>query len=93
MWFRAQNMPSLDNFVDRFFLIQTGVGVFLVCFSCCLQVILAILEPHLESAQCPVSVNEPWSLVGSTTPDTQIQNNPDDSPISNEMSLTVTEPR
>jgi hypothetical protein len=56
-------------------------------------VILAILEPHLESAQCPVSVNDPWSLVGSTTPDIQIPNNPHDSPNSNEMSLTVTEPR
>jgi hypothetical protein len=56
-------------------------------------VILAILEPHLESAQRPVSVNDPWSLVRSTTPDTEIPNNPHDSPVSNEMSLTVTEPR
>ncbi|KAH9551921.1 hypothetical protein CY35_09G038400 [Sphagnum magellanicum] len=58
-----------------------------------MKVILAILEPHLESAQRPVSVNDPWSLVGSTTPDTEIPNNPHDSPVSNEMSLTVTEPR
>jgi hypothetical protein len=56
-------------------------------------VILAILEPYLQSAQCPVSVNDPWSLVGSTTLDTGIPSTPHDSPVSNEMSLTVTEPR
>jgi hypothetical protein len=58
-----------------------------------MKVILAILEPYLQSAQCPVSVNDPWSLVGSTTLDTGIPSTPHDSPVSNEMSLTVTEPR
>ncbi len=67
--------------------------MFFGCVFYCLQVILAILEPHLESAQWPVSVNNPWSLVGSTIPDTEIPSNPLDSPASNEMSLKVTKPR